>query len=222
MPLVFWDEFDTKLAGERLGWLRFFLAPMEKGEFVEDQITHPLGRCIFVFAGGTTHSREELEATYGTKKYSPLKVRDFLSRLHGFLNVLGINEKDEPSAKPPRTDAPRLYLIRRAVLLRSLLHKHAPGLFEVPENIPFIQGRTPRGELRIDRGVLRAFLETREYKHGSRSMRVIVENSTLEHKKRFDRSSLPSKTLLNLHVDADDFERRLFHVKPARQEVTGS
>jgi hypothetical protein len=55
IPLVFWDEFDTPLEGQSLGWLRYFLAPMQDGSFREGQIVHPIGRSIFVFAGGTSH-----------------------------------------------------------------------------------------------------------------------------------------------------------------------
>ncbi len=60
-PLVFWDEFDTSLAETPLGWLRYFLAPMQDGKFQEGQISHPIGRAIFVFAGGTSSSMAEFD-----------------------------------------------------------------------------------------------------------------------------------------------------------------
>jgi hypothetical protein len=41
-----------------LGWLRYFLAPIQDGTFQEGQITHPLGRAIFVFARGTSITME--------------------------------------------------------------------------------------------------------------------------------------------------------------------
>ncbi len=56
LALVFWDEFDTPLGGQPLGWLRHFLAPMADGRFREGAGFHPLGRAIFVFAGGTSPS----------------------------------------------------------------------------------------------------------------------------------------------------------------------
>jgi hypothetical protein len=59
IPLIFWDEFDTSLDGRRLGWLRYFLAPMQDGSFQQGQINHPIGRAIFVFAGGTSHRMDE-------------------------------------------------------------------------------------------------------------------------------------------------------------------
>jgi hypothetical protein len=33
MPLVFFDEFDCALEGKQLGWLKYFLAPMQDGLF---------------------------------------------------------------------------------------------------------------------------------------------------------------------------------------------
>ena len=61
LPLVFWDEFDTSLGETPLGWLRYFLAPMQDGKFQEGQISHPIGRAIFVFAGGTSSSMAEFD-----------------------------------------------------------------------------------------------------------------------------------------------------------------
>ncbi len=62
LPVVFWDEFDTSLDGAPLGWLRYFLAPMQDGEFQEGQIVHPIGRAVFVFAGGTASSMEQFRS----------------------------------------------------------------------------------------------------------------------------------------------------------------
>ena len=59
IPLVFWDEFDTPLDGQALGWLRYFLAPMQDGAFRQGQIVHPIGRAVFVFAGGTAAAISE-------------------------------------------------------------------------------------------------------------------------------------------------------------------
>jgi hypothetical protein len=59
IPLVFWDEFDTPHRNVPLGWLRYFLAPMQDGKFREEQLVHPIGRAIFVFAGGTSRGRHQ-------------------------------------------------------------------------------------------------------------------------------------------------------------------
>jgi hypothetical protein len=183
-PLVFWDEFDSALAGEALGWLRHFLAPMQDGAFQQGQVVHPIGRAIFVFAGGTSESMAEFGHDIPGDTFRALKGPDFVSRLKGYVDVLGPN---------PRKGGPDpFYLLRRAILLRALLHKHHGQLFH-------------DGLLSIDPGGLRAFLGTRRYRHGARSMESIVTTSQLAGKRSFERSSLPAESQLDLHVEARDF-----------------
>ena len=187
IPLVFWDEFDTSLQGQTLGWLRYFLAPMQDGRFQQGQITHPIGRAIFVFAGGTCESMVQFDRG-NDKEFKSVKGPDFVSRLKGFVNILGPNTKD--------TAVDPYFIIRRAILLRSILQRDASQLFHR-------HGRTLR--LHIDRGVLRAMLRTSAYKHGVRSMESVIAMSSLSGKQTFERSALPAEEQLNLHVDARDF-----------------
>lgn len=189
IPLVFWDEFDSQLSGQKLGWLRYFLAPMQDGEFTEGQLRHPIGRAIFVFAGGTCATIEEFEGK-GTEEFKDAKGPDFVSRLRGYINILGAN----PPSKDSRPDP--YYIIRRAILLRSILGMAAPQLFANGDG---------SGKLRMDRGLLEAMLKVRKYKHGARSMESILNMSTLANKTRFERSSLPSESQIELHVDAQNF-----------------
>lgn len=185
MPLVFWDEFDTSLVNQDLGWLRFFLAPMQDGTFQEGQITHPIGRCIFVFAGGTSSSMGEFTARMGEHKRE--KMPDFVSRLKGFVDVLGPNRKSANDL---------FFKIRRAILLRSLLSKSAGQCFENGDG---------KGRLNIQDGVLRAFLDISVYHHGARSMESIISMSQLAGRLSFERSCLPSQAQLNLHVPGAEF-----------------
>lgn len=189
IPLVFWDEFDSMLSGQKLGWLRYFLAPMQDGEFTEGQLRHPIGRAIFVFAGGTCATIDEFE-NKGSQDFKDAKGPDFVSRLRGYVNILGAN----PPQKGERPDP--FYLIRRAILLRSILSMAAPQLFI---------GGDGSGKLRIDRGVLEAMLKVREYKHGARSVESIINMSALAGKNRFERSSLPAEAQIQLHVDSQNF-----------------
>jgi len=184
LPFVFWDEFDTPLKGRELGWLRYFLAPMQDGEFHEGGLPHPLGPSVFVFAGGTHSTMESFRQT--AEQNPAAKGRDFLSRLRGFLNILGPNaqgEKDEG------------FLLRRALLLRSLLARKAAHLFDA------------RNILQVDEGVLAALLTVSSYKHGARSMECLIDMSSLSGKLMFERSCLPARHQLDLHVDADEFLR---------------
>lgn len=183
IPLVFWDEFDT----DDLGWLRYFLVPMQDGTFQEGEIVHPIGRAIFVFAGGTSKRMEEFSAETTTKEARQAKGPDFLSRLKGYVDVIGPDPRDDdPKADP-------YHQIRRAILLRSVLERQRPALIG------------PGKVLQVDPGVLRALLRTRSYKHGARSLESVVAMSTLHGKTRFERSSLPARDQLDLHVKADDF-----------------
>ena len=186
-PLVFWDEFDSDLDGA-CGWLRYFLAPMQDGVFQQGDLPHPIGKAIFVFAGGTSSTLDGFGRNADENQMRAAKVPDFLSRLKGFLNVLGPNQ--QTSVEDP------FYVLRRAILLRSMLERGAGHL-------------VPDGEAKIDEGVLRALLFVNSYRHGARSMESILNMSQLNGKARFERSGLPAKAQLDLHVDGQNFLARV-------------
>ena len=199
LPLVFFDEFDSALE-ERLGWLKYFLAPMQDGIFREGDSLHSIGKAIFVFAGGTSSTLkefcgEDIEDEEEYKKFlldfKRAKGPDFLSRLRGYVNILGPNQTNKHSDQ--------LFILRRAMLLRSLLERKVPQLIN------------DKGEAQIDNGVLRALLKIPRYKHESRSMEAIMEMSLLTDAKKWEQSYLPSKEQLKLHVDAEEFLRHLMH-----------
>ncbi len=189
LPFVLWDEFDSDLAGSAFGWLRHFLAPMQDGAFQQGQILHPIGKAIFVFAGGTSVRLSDFAANKSTE-FRLAKGPDFASRLKGHVDIVG----PDPRGGDPEADP--YYRIRRAILLRSMLLRDRPGLFER-------EGKIAR--LAIDSGVLRAFLEVRSYRHGARSLETIVAMSTLHGKSRYERSALPAADQLDAHVDAQEF-----------------
>jgi hypothetical protein len=179
LPLVFWDEFDTNQGGHELGWPRHFLAPMQDGKFQAGPLTHPIGKSIFVFAGGTADSWEDFRKKYplGKAKWKSVKLPDFVSRLRGHLDVLG----------PNKVGTDPFFMLRRAILLRSILRRDCPWLFA-------------EDALQIERDVLCAFLRTKKYAHGARSMEAIVAMSGLAGKKTYDASSLPPDPQLAMHV----------------------
>ncbi len=189
IPLVFWDEFDTELDGE-LGWLRYFLAPIQDGAFQDGQIVHHIGRAIFVFAGGTSASMEQFDRGHQCDAFRNAKGPDFVSRLKGFVDIMGPNcQEDQPGGDPH-------FLIRRAILLRSLLTRNAPQIMAECDG-----GEGPQ----MDPGVLRAFLHIGDYKHGARSMEAIIRMSALAGRDRFERSCLPTAEQLDLHVNGREF-----------------
>lgn len=190
MPLVFWDEFDASL-NQDLGWLAHFLAPMQDGTFQQGQITHAIGRAIFVFAGGTEETMEKFDRGSSDESFRKAKGPDFVSRLKGYVNILGSNPREGKHESDP------YYIIRRAILLRSILQRDARHLFTRIDS---------RERLNIDSGVLRALLRTGNYKHGVRSIESVIAMSELSGSQRFKRSCLPAGPQLDLHVHALEFQ----------------
>ncbi len=191
IPLIFIDEFDADLNGTPRGWLRYFLALMQDGEFTLNGKKCEVSGAVLVFAGATASSfnrflprkKEEQDA------FRLVKGTDFVSRLKGILNVKGPN---------PTSDTDRCAIIRRGMLLREQIFRRFPGI---------------RGEdgntVRMSRSLVSAMLRVSEYRHGTRSMELILGMSCLSGVKRFTPSCLPMEEQLNLHLDAEDFRRKL-------------
>ena len=183
VPLAFFDEFDTILDRDELGWLRWFLAPMWDGEFVHNGKTYKLKRAIFVFAGGTADRFEDFERSHAAY-FRVRKGPDFVSRLAGFLNIEGLN-----------TFGPERYL-RRALVMQHLLGKRSESL----------KGKD--GALNIEPEVAKLLLAGGHYIHGARSLEILIDMSTLSATDRFRAENLPRDELRKLHVSRgplDDF-----------------
>ncbi len=183
VPVVFWDEFDS--ASYR--WLQYLLAPMQDGRFQEGQITHPIGRSVFIFAGATSPSYEAFGPPVSAAKedvqhFKLAKGPDFKSRLDAYLNVLGPN--------PDERATPDLFFpLRRAIFVRALL------------------GLKPRERLDIDPGLLTALLETSGFRHGARSLERLLEPLKVAHKsgEPLRYSQLASDSQLALYLDPAEF-----------------
>lgn len=193
IPLVFFDEFDSRFE-TGLGWLRYFLAPMQNGHFIENGHPHPLGAAIFVFAGGTRATFDEFSKPMTLAPdhpdriaFSAAKGPDFVSRLRGKVDILGPDRKDKDD---------ETYPLRRGFLLRSLLPRREKGLLH-------------GDRIDIDEGVLNALLTVPHYIHGVRSMEAVLAMSTLSGEIRFTRADLPPATQLSLHVPDDEFRARV-------------
>ncbi|MDD4439067.1 MAG: Ryanodine receptor Ryr [Tissierellia bacterium] len=200
IPLVFFDEFDSKFEGENLGWIKYFLVPMQDGEFMDCDNMHPIGKSIFVFAGGVYYTYDDFynycclctnhdkSPEKNSCKDVSNKCPDFLSRLRGYVNILGPNETrvyDEA------------YKIRRAILLRSLIEMSTPNIIDSD------------GNLHIDDKLLNALINAPRYIHGVRSMQAIVDMSMLREGDSWQKASLPPKDQLKLHIDKIDVFYRI-------------
>lgn|GEM_PF-3089444 len=185
IPLVFFDEFDSSFEDRTFGWLKYFLAPMQDGEFFSKGKNYHFGKAIFVFAGGVNHSFAEFNERSRNPDFCDAKGPDFISRLRGILNICSMNK---PEGEPDTVE--HIYRIRRAVFLKYLLEKRLGKLKDL-----------------IAPTLAKAFLTIPRYKHGARSLEAILEMSTFPRDQPFTHSNLPPRDQLDMHVDAREFLR---------------
>ncbi len=191
IPLIFFDEFDSELDGVSRGWLKYFLSPMQDGEYTLDGRTLSIKGAVFVFAGGTAPSFPAFLPDDEEKalEFQRVKGPDFVSRLKGILNIKGPN---------PTTVTDRQHMIRRALLLRNLFMGQAYNFYS-PKT----------GRVNISLSLLRALLRVSEFRHGSRSIEFIVGMSRKAGLSRYTPSCLPLAEQLDIHLDVRDFLSKL-------------
>ena len=223
MPLVFFDEFDTSLAGKPLGWLRYFLSPMQDGEFLDRGTPHPIGQAIFVFAGGTCGSYAEFAKPVmcvnpgeGDKEvldtFRKAKGPDFLSRLRATLDIPGLDLQTDfdpygPVEKFPSEPA---ILLRRANILAYQLKEKAPHLCD------------SKGVLNVSPSVLRALLHLPKFVHGNRSFEAMLDMSHFQNAEKFTPALLPASVHTELHASASQLAQLLstdYPFRPKEREL---
>jgi hypothetical protein len=219
VPLVVFDEFDAYFSESPLGWLKYFLAPMQDGVFRGKDADYRVGRAIFLFAGGTSEKFDDFKALLkkrvgsqyamvdpksGESDDNPsdfakkVKLPDFISRLRGHLDVVGINPTK--GVELDDTEGNRMLLLRRAILLRSALDQHAGEIFrKIDPKLKFAN---------INEDLIMAFLYAKKYEHGSRSMEAIVQMSRFIDG-YFVPTSLPTEELLKTHVHLESFMKKI-------------
>ncbi len=203
LPVAFFDEFDS----QNLKWLQYLLAPMQDGKFQEGQLTHTLGKCIFVFAGGTSWTFETFgpagsDDAEAHRDFRLAKGPDFKSRLDAYLNVTGPNRRQIALKPGSKANGPAekvggydfildpkdiFFPIRRALMARSELKC----------------GRDDK--LEIDEGLLHALLHVEKYTHGSRSLGKILQPFAAARPAALHRSLLMPENHLAMHTDASEF-----------------
>lgn len=229
VPVLFFDEFDCTIGETKFFWLKHFLGPLQDGEFLENHIIHPIGKAIFIFAGGVYRTfndfknemnknselvRRQLESENPRSQQLPnFKGVDFLSRLHGHIDIAAFSPKDAEKEEALDTFyhpdykhehailIDPSYLMRRAFTLRSMLEIHLDKIFS----------KQPRRHARIDRRIVRAMLATKTFLHGARSMEAIIRMSILEDSDSFKIAHLPPDEQLSMHVDSKNFSYCLDH-----------
>lgn len=195
IPLVFFDEFDAQYGDLRCAWLKYFLAPMNDGVYSDGVDVHPLGRAILVFAGGTFASYRQLAEQANDPELIRAKVPDFISRLRGYIDILGVNAAHAMDYT---------CMLRRATVFHANLTDRSKALGD--DSHWFI---SPDGKIRMHPGVQRAFLKVPQYRNSSRSMVAIMEMSGLSSSKGYTKAALPPPQLLDMQVDAGAFRALL-------------
>ncbi len=106
VPVVFWDEFDSR----NYHWLQYLLAPMQDGSFEENGHTHAIGKCLFVFAGGTSWDFEHFGPAPMPEGWQPA----FLPRDPGHAPAAADPSREERKLEPPQpeTDSAAAQLVK--------------------------------------------------------------------------------------------------------------
>jgi hypothetical protein len=207
LPIAFFDEFDS----QKYRWLQYLLAPMQDGQFQDGQLTHTLGKCIFVFAGGTSPTFETFGPAKSGEKgknsddrrdFRFAKGPDFKSRLDAYLDVLGPNPRKIPipsgnkhtllkesiSGRDFVTDPTDIiFPLRRALIARAQL-KYGPD-----------------DKLDMDEGLVHALLHVKKFTHGNRSLEKILQPLGTGRPGKLHRSLLMPMVQLAMHTDAKEF-----------------
>jgi len=209
LPIVYISGFDSDLRSESLGWLIHLLPPMHAGLVFDHGMMRHIGHAVFLFGSNTATSLKDfqgrLEFEYGKKadwddkmaekkaawddkmedKKNISKGQQFLSCIHTFVDVLGIDQVDEDDV---------MYPVRRAVVLRALLEEREPRL-------------QAENGISIDESVLDGLLLIPTFRHGLRSLKAILSMSKITGRSHFERAALPPESQLSLHLDYDIFLR---------------
>ncbi|MBP0115998.1 hypothetical protein [Bradyrhizobium vignae] len=180
VPVIFFDEFDAPRDGAPYGWLAWFLAPMQDGQFLHNGNIITLRRAVYIFAGGTAPTMRQFSEFDRLPEFQRAKGPDFISRLRGFLDLCGPNEE-------PR-------MLRRAVLFRAELSRAIGG--------------NP-GSFRPDPDLMKSLLRAGRYRHGARSIAALVDLSDTRKNRRFEWQDLPEDHLLGLHIDRGPLDAKL-------------
>jgi hypothetical protein len=224
VPVLFFDEFDCSVHGEPYFWLKHFLAPLQDGEFTTGHTKRPIGKSIFVFAGGTKRSYAEFEA-----EVEPAFAARQAPEATKAERTNGAAESDK---KPVMAENGKKPVMKgRDFLSRLQAHldimpldpdeKELEGLAESESHklmLPYTMRKAIllRGVLlqwapqifdsrkkmaSMDREMVLQFLTKWRYKHGIRSIEAIIRMSALGDEVRFNRSCLPPEAQLFMHID---------------------
>lgn len=219
LPIVYIKGFDTKLPDNHRSWLTHLIPLMHAGRIYDQGEMQHIGPAVLLHGSSTAVSLDDFTGEGATrapdrrrsqvvfeeelgrrdddddeehgkntsslwpKRQVDTLRQEFLSWLHAFVNVQGLN-KLNPSDE--------LYPVRRAVVLRKLLEEREP-LLKDAESIS------------VDESVLHGLLMVDQYRYGLRSLKTIIDMSKVTGKSHFEKSALPPKMQMSLHLRYDNF-----------------
>lgn len=182
LGVVLFDEFDCTFQGSELGWLKFFLAPMQDGEFRSENDVFTFPKCILVFLGGCHASFEEFSSTTSTESVRRrAKLPNFVSRLRGHVNIPEFNSGVSTS------------VVYRAMFFRRYL--------EANHDLDSTDTSA------IGERLVSALLDTSKYRYGFRSMRFILDLLFSRESGRLTSPHVLQMSQLEQHVDRPSAER---------------
>lgn len=176
LPIVLWGDFDTDLPKEP-GLVRLLVSYLNHGFCHSKSGKRSCGSGIWFFVSERYGSLAEFSRV--TLNPGTTLTSTFLGSLQGHMDFRGPNQA---------TEIDGTYVVRRACLLRALLEKRDPGI-------------TTLNRFRIEDTVLDALLSVPTYNYGAKSLAAIVAGSDYSALTGLQRSSLPTESLLSLHVD---------------------
>ena len=208
LPVAFFDEFDS----QNFKWLQYLLAPMQDGKFQEGQLTHTLGKCLFVFAGGTsptydafgppeTSDKDGME-TELRQKFRLAKGPDFKSRIEAYLDVLGPNQR-----QILQTVIPEDKRLVEKISGRDFIIDQSDIVFPVRRAL-MIRAQLKCGtddKLEMDEGLIHALLHVEKYIHGNRSLEKILQPFAAAQTSSLHSSLLMPLTQLCMYTDGKAF-----------------
>ncbi|MBI4517154.1 MAG: AAA family ATPase [Deltaproteobacteria bacterium] len=231
LPVAFFDEFDS----QHYRWLQYLLAPMQDGKFQQGQLTHTLGKCIFVFAGATSLTFETFgppapsqdaldDERKAHREFVLAKGPDFRSRLDAYLDVVGPNRRmvvappDKKAGKSKRAVSNGNNEITETISGYSFREDLEDLTFPISRALMIRSklGCARDEKLDIDEALVRALLRAERYRHGARSLDKILQPLQAARPGRLQRSLLPPRGQLDMQTHATGFLAQCDGAEPAR------
>lgn len=226
VPIVFFDEFDSSNQDQKYYWLKYFLAPMQDGEFRDGESNHKLGKAIFVFAGGTANEFKEFEGKgIAPNEPNEKEIEKKAKKAGEIVNKIdNQTEAEKIEQKNKYLDKLKTYEIAKAAKLPDFASRIATyinisgpnvngpsdKMFKVRRayllvnfvnDINKTRKKSGLPNILVTEPVTKAFLECSNFKHGARSLQTIVQRSVIPEDGKYTLSCLPPESVLSIHVD---------------------